>query len=234
MLSSVFNLFVPKRCDICGKVIGFLPCCDVCSPHIDKLTLGVTKPQKIKLKNLVFVDDIFSCFSYKHCVKTGVLRMKFGGYRFLSKCYAKHMSQLILQLDRHFDVVVFVPMTKKKQKARKANPAFVLAKYISKTIDVPLREDFLIKIIDTKEQHLTEYKLRACNLLGCMKVPNPDQVAGLDILLIDDIITTGHTVNTCAKLLKVFDAKTVTAITFAAVEPPSKSSYESRFKNDAK
>ena len=99
------------------------------------------------------------------------------------------------------DKIAFVPMFPRKEALRGYNQAELLAKYISKKLDKPLIYD-LIKTKNTLEQsHLNKAERRE-NLKDSFKLKHKKPINTLRILLVDDIITTGRTMNECSRVLK--------------------------------
>ncbi len=111
------------------------------------------------------------------------------------------------------DVVTFVPMRKKEWHRRGYNQSERLATAVAEQLGIPC-EPLLKKLYDTKPQKSLKMHARSGNLLGVYDVTAP--VKDKRILIVDDVITTGSTLHECAKMLKIYGAEDVTALTFAA------------------
>ena len=112
-----------------------------------------------------------------------------------------------------FDFVTAVPLHKREFLNRGFNQSERLGQALAKWLDVPY-ETVLTKITTTAPQKELKAVERSGNLLGVFDVCG--DVAGKTILLVDDVITTGTTLDECAKMLKIFGAEEVYAVTAAA------------------
>ena len=91
----------------------------------------------------------------------------------------------------------------------------MLAKGISKILGLNYKNNVLKKIKNNKPQSTKNKKDRKENGINAYKIKNVNEVTGKSIILLDDIFTTGNTVNECSRVLKQNGAKDVTIITIA-------------------
>ncbi len=91
----------------------------------------------------------------------------------------------------------------------------LIAKEISKLLNIPLKADFLFKKKETPPQAALKKQTRIKNLKGAFDVRDNNFLKGKNVLLVDDVITTGVTVNECAKVLKQHAANRVEVFTLA-------------------
>jgi len=112
-------------------------------------------------------------------------------------------------------ILVPVPLQKAKLKARGYNQALELAKELGHSLHVLTVSDALIKIKKTKPQMQLNAKERADNLAGAFAIKNPEAVQGKKVFLVDDVYTTGSTMEECARVLKQAGAKQVWGIAIA-------------------
>ena len=106
----------------------------------------------------------------------------------------------------------------KKQKIRGFNQSELLAKAISERIEKPYSANNLKRIRNTQPQSLLNAEQRKQNIKGAFSVENVEEIKGKTVLLIDDIFTTGTTVNECSKVLYESGAKRVLFFSLAVVE----------------
>jgi len=111
------------------------------------------------------------------------------------------------------DAAVPVPLSIKGLRERGFNQALLLCRVISKSTKIPMVMDGLVKIRETKPQVGLSAKERADNLKKAFGAKR--DFKGLSVLLVDDVMTTGATVNECAKQLLKAGAKDVKAVTLA-------------------
>lgn len=163
----------------------------------------------------VYFDKAYSVFSYEGAVKNVILQMKFGGQGRFAKAFAPYLAFLISEHDVQFDVVCYAPMTKKAKRERGYNQAELLAKYLCAYLGKDdCLTDAIIKTKTTERQEKLSKTERKTNLVGAYAL-NAD-VKGKRVLIVDDVKTTGSTLNECAKVLKRGGATYVTGITVAS------------------
>lgn len=141
-----------------------------------------------------------------------IYEVKFGGKRYLLKDLAVLMTDVYLSEGYDADVVCYVPMTPAEKRTRGFNQAAILAEEISKRLKLELA-DGLVKVRNTKSQKKLSAKERAKNLEGAFRVSDPDCFKNKNVLLIDDVYTTGATMGECAKTVKKAGAKNVSGLT---------------------
>jgi len=106
-------------------------------------------------------------------------------------------------------VLIPVPSYKKKQKYRGFNPAEEITKHLAEYLKIPILNDALIKTKQTLAQTELKKEQRIENIKGVFGVKNPEKIKNKKIILIDDVLTTGSTLEECAKILKTAGAKEV-------------------------
>jgi competence protein ComFC len=141
--------------------------------------------------------------------------LKFGGKRYLSQYMAHMMSEAYKNTDWDIDAVTFVPMTERAQKKRGYNQAGLLSKRFCDIIDMPLKE-LLIKSKETDNQTTLSFRERQENIHKAFEIVDKNAVKGKNVLVIDDVKTTGATLDEIAAVLKKNGAKEVYGLTFAS------------------
>lgn len=174
-----------NRCVVCdvplkeGNII-----CDHCKD----------KKQARHFKNL------YCPFLYDGYVRKSILSFKSDGAKYLAHPFAYFIAEKLELAQVEFDLIVPVPSHKDNVKKRGYNPAYVLAQEISKIMNKPI-EDILYKTRRTANQKYLDYTQRQTNLENSMVLLNKSIVNNKNILIVDDIITTGATIEACAKLM---------------------------------
>ena len=171
----------------------------------------------------VYFDKAYSPFSYEEGIVKVIHRVKFGGYAGLLPTLAKYVYFTAEKYNVTFDEVCFVPMTQSGIKQRGYNQAQLLATHYCQLIGkTPL--DVLEKVKETSRQEQLGRAERKKNVDNAYAVTNKQAVKSKTILLIDDVKTTGATLNNCAKALKKAGAQKVVCITLAST--PEQFLYE--------
>lgn len=181
------NFIDEKTCDKCGKPLEELYLIDRCPDCIN---------------NINYYSKAVSCIEYDDLSKKIIYDLKYHKKRYISY----HVAELIYDRLResylyNFDIIIPVPLHKAKEKERTFNQASIIGKYLGQMLDVKTNNKTLIRVKNTITQNQLTKEERRKNLEGAFDVINEDNIANKDVLLIDDVFTTGSTVNTCAKVL---------------------------------
>lgn len=170
-----------------------------------------------------YFDKAFSPFSYGGSVQKAILDMKFNNMASNARVLANYLVYAALKNNLQFDVVTFVPMTKKARKARGYNQSELLAMHFcdilsdnGKSVDNLQVVSALKKVKETSRQETLTKNDRKENLIGAFAAE--PIVKGKTVLLVDDVKTTGSTLNECAKALKKKGATSVIGLTVASRE----------------
>lgn len=118
---------------------------------------------------------------------------------------AEYFSQLLqsqMNNNTEYHMVIPIPMHRLKRLFRLYNPAQILAQSLGNRLSLPVRCDILSKTKLTKTQTKLTKKQRIKNLRGSFKIHKAEHIKGKSIILVDDVITTGTTIELCAKLLR--------------------------------
>lgn len=113
------------------------------------------------------------------------------------------------------DAIIPVPLHPKKEKERGFNQAQLLGRELAKRKQIELIEDRLVKVNRTPPQTSLEAKEREKNLKGAFQVKNGEKIKGKVVLLVDDVFTTGSTLQECSLALRKAGALEVRALTVA-------------------
>ena len=157
---------------------------------------------------------VWSVFYYSNIVKELIIRLKYRSDFICGEILAKYMVDLILNNKLQFDLISYIPMTKKALKKRGYNQSKFLADYLSKSLSIPVICD-LVKIVDTKDQIGLSGEQRWSNMEKCFEAKESKNIKDKIILLVDDVITTGATSFYCANILKKTGATNVYILTIA-------------------
>lgn len=140
-------------------------------------------------------------FAYNQAGRELMHRFKFKGHPELARPLGKLCAGLVKKLDFPVDAVVFIPMDRRRELRRSYNQAEVLADFIARELNVPVLRLLEHKPAKTK-QSLLNIKQRAKNVSGAFLLRQTKiSISDLDLLLVDDIFTTGATMTSAAKTL---------------------------------
>jgi len=155
-------------------------------------------------------DDLFAFGIYAGVLKEVIHKMKFGKIKRLARMLGRELGRLDLP---EADSIVPVPLSRNGLKRREFNQSAVIAGELSRCKRIPLNIFALIKRRETKPQSSMSREKRIENVRGAFM--SGDELKGKRVILVDDVVTTGATVNECAKVLKKAGVKSVIVVTAA-------------------
>ena len=220
--TAFLDFLFPLRCFGCGKEGTLL--CPSCSASLPRIELPYCRRCGIPytegdlcpacLNYPLSIDGIRSVFLFKGTARQLVLHFK---YRHL-KAAAAPLGQLMADFLRinplPGDVIVPVPLYSKRLRRRGYNQASLLAEELHRLTGLPVDEDAVVRVRDTAPQARSANALeRRMNVQGAFECPREPN--GGRILLIDDVCTTGATLDACAAALKAAGATPVWGLTAA-------------------
>lgn len=216
LFERLLDFIFPKFCFGCKKEGTFL--CEDCLEVVD-----IFKEQ-IKFRD-EFLDDLFAAAPYSNfLLKRLILALKYEPFvkdlaKELAKILISHLK--ILEKDSSFSnfLLLPVPLDKKRMRWRGFNQSEEIGKEIAKELKIQLISDCLIKVKHTFPQVELKEEERRKNLKDAFLVKKKEIVLGREILLIDDVFTTGTTLRECAKVLKKAGAKKVIGLVVAIAKP---------------
>ncbi len=205
----IMNLLFPKRCMFCNNVIGFIVECDRCDYGGQRFSDGLLRVDNKLIQSL---DGLTSLYRYEGVIKQCISRIKFAddrqSGREVSKLFAKNYPK---GLFADVDFVMGVPDYKPKEYSLSND---LLTELVNGE-KIPIYTG-VKKIKETQKQHDLNRAQRLKNLKNAFSCTQKDCIKGKNILIVDDVLTTGSTVCEIAGLLKRSGAKKVYVYTFAA------------------
>ena len=225
-MEKFLNILYPKRCPVCHGILSdrgnlICPSCEgLLHPIVTDYCLKCGKPIKSEeelcgecRKSHREFDRGRSVFFYNDKMRQSLLRYKYYGNRDYAEYYAVSLCRYMEREIRMWkpDLIVPVPIHKTKLRMRGFNQAAFLAEKLSSYTGIPVRQDLVLKIRKTKSQKKLNAVQRRKNLEEAFQV-NED-VQGKRILVVDDVYTTGSTVDAMASCLKKKGASAVYFLT---------------------
>lgn len=165
-----------------------------------------------------FFDNTRSILMYNDISSKLILRFKHGDDLNIAIFFAKLIVNLSDGILSNIDLIIPVPIHWTRLIYRKSNQSAVLAFYVSKLSKIPFFTNILKRIKKTKPQQAS-IQFRKSNVKNAFSVNKKKSklLINKNILLIDDVFTTGATLNECAKTLKKYGAKNINVVTIARV-----------------
>ncbi len=151
---------------------------------------------------------------------TALHQLKYRGKSFLAASLGPLLAQSAVQLivDQEDVVVVPVPLHPRRLRERGFNQGLLLARHVARQMDADLDFLSLRRIRYTRPQTCLKREARRKNVHGAFQVVNPAAVKAKCVLLVDDVATTGNTLNECAKVLKQCECGRVLGLVLAKAD----------------
>jgi len=222
----LLDLLFPVTCLGCGKEGQWLCCsclnkvefntnqvCPVCRQPSRKGQVCRQCRQKINLKSLLVI-----CNYQDKIIQNAIHSLKYKYARDLKKFFNRIIYFYRQNNNINFpknSVIIPIPLHKKREKWRGFNQSLIIAGELSKITKIPLAKNVLKRVKNTKSQINLKAKQRQKNLANAFKVSRKLEILGKTAILIDDVYTTGATMNEAAKALKKAGVKQVKGLVIA-------------------
>ncbi len=239
LLRSTVHLVFPHACAICRRDLGgdLVPFfCDVCWAGIEPLR-GASCPRchlPFKSPTATVESPTHTCgacrarppaftrawglYPLQSPLQDALWLYKYNGKVSLAQPLAR-LFLTAFPASPSADVIAPVPLSPQRLRHREYNQSLLLAAHLSRAMNLPLSYGNLIRVKDTEAQTTLTRSARLRNLRRAFHVARPEEFEGKRIYLIDDVMTTGTTLNECAKTLRKAGAGDVYAIALARAVP---------------
>lgn len=227
--NSFLNILYPQRCPVCHDIA--MPrgqkICPECRKKLQPIKeprcclcskpLGSPEEELCRdcRKGTHYYDQGIGIFPYNSILQESLFKLKYGGrqeygeiYGQIAVFYAKEQIQ-----KWKINMIIPVPLHRKRMEKRGYNQAEIIAKAIGRSLNICVESQALKRIVNTKAQKNLGAMERKQNLRNAFQAEK--KLKGRKILLVDDIYTTGSTVDAAAKVLKEAHAEKVFFLTIA-------------------
>lgn len=220
---TLIDYIYPPRCPICDDILAEgknIPCVK-CRHHIRY----ITSPRCMKCGKQIediYAEYCYDCrktphyytrgiavWSYQDCMKQSIYNFKYNNKRENSKFYINEIIRIYGKQIREWraDVIIPIPLHIIRERKRGYNQAKLIAMGISDAVKIPVNDQILVRTVNTRPQKELNDKERIKNLADAFKVTETfkksQQLHNIKkAILVDDIYTTGATMDICAKLLR--------------------------------
>ena len=221
------GMLYPQTCYFCGKICKKSMCTE-CAEKVEYIEEPRCKKcgKPIRYAEKEYCHD---CTEHMFCYEQGksiwlhkgpvlwsVYQFKYHNRRIYAEFYAEEWWRLYGNKLKEWeiDVIVPIPLHPKRRRKRGYNQAEVLAKELGKRCGIPVDTKMVVRRVNTKPQKMLNDRERKKNLRSAFGVTSHRKKAN-NILLIDDIYTTGNTIDSVAQLLKENGAEKVYFLTIS-------------------
>lgn len=210
-INSALDYFFPPICGMCGE-INENYICNNCYENIKKIKKCVIN----EYNNRNFSKHLY-IFRYEGIIRNKIVEYKFEDKGYLYKMFAKIIlsDKKTCNFIKKYDVIIPVPISKKRKKKRGYNQSELVANELAQKLNQDIWTDIIIKKKDNKPQSELNKLERIKNVEDIYEINKPIEVKNKKVLLLDDIYTTGSTVNEIARKLKQNQTQEIGVITLA-------------------
>lgn len=209
---DIVAFFVPRRCPVCGELLGEgvpIVCmrCRIDAP-LTRFWLRDENPISARLRGFMPVVEASALLFF---IQNSGWRKLIHGFKYrgawqlAEECGHWLGEVLATQTDGRyavFDVVIPIPLHPFKQLRRGYNQVDYLAEGVAAELGIPVDRRSVVRCVNNKSQAMMSRRNRCGNVAGIFRVRRPERLAGRTILLVDDVLTTGETVLSCAETLR--------------------------------
>ena len=210
MIRRLLEWLFPRKCILCRSILGKeeTDLCRACRTDQPEYPFG--------RKKVPHISALTALWRYDGDVRKSIHRYKFGGARHYADAYGRLLAMRISRDLPTADVITWVPVSRKRRRARGYDQVELLAKAVGPELGIPV-EPLLEKFRDNRANSgLKTPAERRANVLGVYKVIEPERLHGKRVLLLDDILTTGATAGEAARVLLTAGASEVHCAAVAA------------------
>jgi len=215
--------FFPRRCVGCGKGGSFL--CSECLGKLPRLLPPLCphcgRPQASGIvcpscwQRQTEIDGIRSLFRFDEVIRKAIHELKYRNLKAISPCLAELLADYLKANPPPGEALVGVPLHPRRLRERGYNQSSLLARELGRRIGLPVIEDCLIRVKQAQPQvRAVDVEERRRNVADAF-VCHDEKVGGKQIILIDDVCTSGATLESCAAALKNKGAASVWGLTLA-------------------
>lgn len=220
---AALNLLFPQKCLGCGKEGDLL--CQICKKHLPHIVSPICpkcgRPQASDIlcpdciSNKRTIDGIRSPLRFQGLAREAIHQFKYKNLRSLAQPLSTFLIEYLIQNPLPFNVVVPVPLHLRRLRERGYNQSRLLTLELSRQLNVPLVDDSLVRVKYLSPQAKTScLEERLANVKQAFVIRD-SRLQHEKVLLVDDVSTSGATLEACASVLKSGGADSVWAITVA-------------------
>ncbi|MBS1651239.1 MAG: ComF family protein [Bacteroidetes bacterium] len=225
VINDFLSLIYPRFCEACSQILlkHEDQLCMHCNFTLPRSNFHLNNNNEIYLAlagrvPIVFCTSLF-VFEKKGRVQKVLHSLKYKSNPELGILLGNMLGKTLCETEAHnCDVIIPIPLHKNKQRQRGYNQSEMFAKGISAALNKPVISDKLIKIEHTETQTKKKKFERWENVENVFRIENADEFYGKHILLVDDVITTGATIEAAWKAIKTINDVKISVVCIAYAE----------------
>lgn len=221
-IDAVLDFFFPRACVHCGQRGDLL--CQNCLRHLTPVGPACPKCGRPQANNSLCaicwgrespVDGIHSPYRFQGILRTAIHEFKYHGLRSMAEPLAHLLANYLVINPMPGDVLLPVPLHSRRLKERGYNQSSLLTSHLGRLTGIPIEENTLIRLKNTPPQvRASSADARRSNVDGAFVCRN-EHLHGRSVIIIDDVCTSGATLEACAAAVKAAGALTAHGLTLA-------------------
>lgn len=222
------DMLYPRRCPVCHDIAvpGGSRICNVCREKLKPITgprcFRCSKPLKREeqeyckdCRKTRLFDQGIGIFPYGSVLQESLFKLKYGKRQEYGSFYGQIAAVYSREIIRNWgvEIIIPIPLHRKRMEKRGYNQAELIAEALGKTLCIPVDSRLMKRKVNTRPQKELDYRERKQNMKNAFLLKGENRYRR--ILLVDDIYTTGSTIEAAAELLKRNGAENVFFLTIA-------------------
>lgn len=225
-LGSFLSLLFPRCCVVCGRPLakGEECLCTMCNIELPRTDYHLRKDNPVEklFWGKVPLERATSFYFYRKGsdFRQILHQLKYGGQKGIGAIMGRYMAAELQQSGffEGVDVILPVPLHKKKQQIRGYNQSEWIARGITAVTGIPIDTEAVVRRKNTETQTRKSSLERWENVEGIFELHHAEALAGKHILIVDDVLTTGATTVECASCLTGIEGIRISVLTLAVAE----------------
>lgn len=223
LFKSILNFIYPPYCIVCNSLLqeNNRLICESCWNNLPKVNEDFDLFNEInsKFTEQVYFSKVISIWEFSPPLQNTIHHLKYQNFKILANrlgtVMADRLKKLLLPVEK--TILIPVPLHKTRMRERGYNQSSLLCSVIASETGLPYNDQILNRIRYTKSQTGLNASQRLKNVENAFKVSLPEKIENKIIILLDDVITTGATINECAKELMKAGAQEIYLFSVAKV-----------------
>lgn len=225
-LGSFLSLFFPRYCIVCGRTLakGEECLCTMCNINLPRTDYHLRKDNPVEKMfwGKIPLERATSFFFYRKGsdFRQILHQLKYGGQKGIGAIMGRYMAAELLESGffEGVDVILPVPLHKKKQQIRGYNQSEWIARGIAAVTGITIDTESVVRRKNTETQTRKSFLERWENVEGIFELNHAESLIGKHILIVDDVLTTGATTVECASCLTDIEGIRISILTLAMAE----------------
>lgn len=225
----LLDLFFPAKCIYCDALLQ--DSASYTCPHCKTKYFQHTNASTPQAGN--HFSHSVSAAWYEDEVRTAFLQYKFYQQKHLSEAFAPPLARVVKRyFSGRYELITWVPVSKERLKKRGYDQSRLLAEALALALEQPALSLLSHPKSNPPQSGLSSAQARKDNVKDCFLAPQPELIRGRHILLVDDVLTTGATLEEASSVLRAAGAETVLCATFCRTRPSNTTISDSDFSHE--